>query len=239
MLMVNVTIAGMRYRPLLGLLCAAAATPSMAASGTDRNTREIFKNFTECIVGKHPKEAAAVVLSETLSTEIMRHHPDLITADCLHADQLQIPGGEFVLYGFAEALLRREYANGLPADIAQAAPLEHKSVEPQLQPGKRLGARELAAIEKDAKEANALRALSIYAECVARSDPAVALKLVLADPGSSKETSAFVALQPALSSCLDKGATITLDKAAVHGAIALNLYRLAKAPRVAASAAAK
>jgi hypothetical protein len=229
----------MKCRLLLALLCAAVATPSLAAPGTDRNTRKIFKSFTECIVGKHPKEAAAVVLSETHSSDIIRHHSDLITPDCLDADQLQIPGGEFVLYGFAQALLRREYANGLPADVAQAAPLEHRAVEPEPQAGKRLSAMELAAMEKDTKSANALRSLSIYAECVARSDPPVALKLVLANPGSREETSAFDTLQPALSSCLEKGATITLDKAAVRGAIALNLYRLAKAPRAAAAAPAK
>lgn len=74
-----------------------------------------------------------------------------------------------------------------------------------------------------------MRGLSIFAECVARD---AALKLSLSDPDSGYEASAFATLQPALSLCLDKGKAIALDKAAVRGAIALNLYRLAKAPRV-------
>lgn len=229
----------MKYRVLMLIAGCTLAFPAKAA---DRETREIFKNYTECVVRQHPRDAIQVVLTDTPSGEIMRRYPSLITPDCLDAGELRIPGGEFVLFGFAEALLRRDYLHGFPEDIAQAAPLTHAPVDDtdyQPKPGKKISAKELAELQERDKQAHAVRALSIYAECVARSDPDAALKLSLSDPGSSQESSAFATLQPALSSCLEKGKTITLEKTAVRGAIALDLYRLAKAPRVKPGAATK
>jgi hypothetical protein len=90
---------------------------------------------------------------------------------------------------------------------------------------------ELAQLAKDRKEAVAVSALSVYGECVARADPADALRLVLSEPGSAAETQAFSSINPALASCLIQGQRIELGKPMLRGSLAVNLYRLAKAPR--------
>ena len=219
------------------LTLALAVAASSADAGTDRQVRQVFSNFSECAAARHPKDAVEVVLSTMPTKDIFRLHPNLITADCLDSGELRIPGADFVRYGLAEALIRREFSRGLPADIRQAAPLAHFEVNDadyRPKPGKRLKPKALALLEENRNKAIALRTLSIYGECVARADPAAALRLVLTNAGSSKETEAFAAMQPVLSSCLPKGQKVALDRAPLRGTLAMNLYRLAKAPRIAA-----
>lgn len=230
----------MKSRIFLGLVVAAFATPGVAAPGTDRATRGVFEGYTACIVKQFPTEAAKVVLSTIPSNQIVKDYPELVAPACLDIEELSIPDGDFLRYGFAEELVRREYSHGLPADFAQAGPIRHMQVNEsdyQPKPGKTATAKELAALDGYKKRDLAVQALSIYGECVVRADPADALALVLSEQSSADEASAFGKLQPALSSCLTRGATITLDKAAIRGSVAMNLYRLAKAPRVAATAA--
>ena len=77
-----------------------------------------------------------------------------------------------------------------------------------------------------------ITSLMIFAECVARADPDHVLDLVLTEPGSDAEKKAFAALQPPLRSCVPRDRTISLDSLQLRGVLAMNLYRLAKAPRV-------
>lgn len=221
----------MKYR----VLVIASLGIASASSAADHESRDTFKSYSECVVKLLPSAAAEVVLADDMSGEIKHKHPGLITPQCLDAGELKIPEGEFFLFGLAEALLRRDYMHGLPADIAKAAPLTHSLVDDaefQPKPGKKLSAKQLADLEERDKHAHAIHALSIFAECVARANPNAALKLALSEPDSGYESNSFAALQPALSSCLDKGKSVALDKAGVRGAIALDLYRLAKAPRM-------
>jgi hypothetical protein len=235
----------MTHRPLLFLLCAAAAIPATAAPTTDPDTRRVFEDYTACVVKAHPKDAAEVVLSTLSGDKILKAYPNLLSSDCLdpvEASQLQFPSGEFVRYGLAEQLVRREFAGGLPSDFGLAGPIHQMELdESSYQPksGEKATPRLLAQLQQYKERDLATRTLSLYGECVARADPAGALALVLSDASSREEAAAFTRLQPALSSCLVKGTTIQLDKAAIRGSIAMNLYRLAKAPRVPTSAAAK
>ena len=220
----------------LQLLLAASglAMACTAAHATDRDSRRVFEGYAQCVVERHPRDSSDVVLSTGPSKDVLRRHPDLVIPDCLPGQQLKMPGADFLRYGLAEALVRREYAKGLPADIGRATPLAHFEVdesEYRPKPGKTLKPKRLAELQEDRAKAVAIRTVSIYAECVARTNPAAALRLVLSDPATSEEAQAFGALHVALATCLPEGETITLDKTNIRGAIAMNLYRLAKAPR--------
>jgi hypothetical protein len=210
-----------------------------AAAPASRETRQVFTDFAACAAKQNTKEAQAVVLSLIPNDEIIKKHPAVVTPSCMApGGQLRMPG-DYLRYGLAEALVRRELASGLPADIRLAARLEHfevKEADYQPKPGKKVSTRELAELQKRKERALAFRALSIYGECVVRTDAAGALRLVLSKSVSAAETQAFTALQPALSECMTEGRTIELDRAALRGTIAMNLYRLARAPRVAAPA---
>jgi hypothetical protein len=228
-------------RPLMNLrfllLCALASLPSPLIAEQVSEGRHVFTDFNQCAAEQHPTQAAEVVLSDDTAQDVLKAHPDLLTGECLGlaGGELTIPGGDFVRYGLAEALVRREYAAGLPADIGQAAPLLHPPINEsdyQPKPGQKLRANELASLKKRRDMDVGARLLSIYGECVARADPVMSLRLVLAKPDSSDETQAFAAMNPIFSSCLVQGQTLTFSKSALRGTIAMNLYRLAKAPRV-------
>jgi hypothetical protein len=218
-----------------GLLFATTALWPTTSRATDRETRQIFESYAQCVVKKHPEDAEDIVLSTMPSKDIIKHST-VIRPDCLEpGQQLVMPGGDFLRYGLAVALVRREFAGGLPADIAKAGPIPH--FEPNEsdylpKPGKKANAKELARLAEQRSKAEAIRAMSIYGECVARADPAAALQLVLSNPATKEESQAFRAMGGALSSCLTQGQTITLDKESLRGALAMSLYRLAKAPRV-------
>jgi hypothetical protein len=134
-------------------------------------------------------------------------------------------------------LLRREYSEGLPADVARAAPLPHPPIneaEFQAEAGKNMGRKELEKLQKRKQQAQADHLLSIYGDCVVRADPAAAYRLIFTKPSSDQESSAFAALKHSFSQCLVAGQTLSFSRASLRGAIAMNLYRLAKAPRIAA-----
>ena len=128
------------------------------ADATNPEARQVFAEYTQCAAKNRPKAAQEVVLSTLANGEIMKTYPSLITPMCLsgaNVGSLKLPG-DFVRYGLAEALIRREYARGLPADIGFAAPLQHRSFEDpnfQPKPGKKLKPKEQEELENRRKEA--------------------------------------------------------------------------------------
>jgi hypothetical protein len=220
--------------PRAALLLLAIA--GSAAHASDPQTRQVFNSYGQCVVQKHPRQAADVVLSQLSTREILKTHQELVDPDCLgSAGALIMPGSDFLRYGLAEALVRREYAAGLPADFAFAGPIQHfqpDEADYRPKPGKTLKPKEMAKLEERRKHEVALRTMSMYGECVARRSPSTALQLVLSKPTSPGEAAALAAMRGPLSDCLPPGMTVALDKAAVRGSVALNLYRLAHAPRV-------
>ena len=233
--------AEIALKMIVQLLVTALVAASTAATAklTDPEARRVMLDFATCAAKQSPNEAESVLLSQVNNEDIIRHHPKIITPSCLKlGGELSMPGDHF-RYALAEAMIRREYPAGLPADIARAMPLVHFDVKPenyQPEPGKKLKPKRLAELEGRRKDAVAFRFLSIYGECVDRKDFAGALHLVLSKVGSDAETRAFAALQAPLSQCLVQGQTLALDRTVLRGTIAMNLYRLAKAPRVAPAA---
>lgn len=234
------------HRVLFALLCAALVIA--AAPDPDVQARQAFQAYSECVVKRHAWEASEVVLSRSTTLEIEQLHPDVLTSDCLYADDKQnadtmrLPNPDYLRYGLADALVRREYARGLPPDIARAAPFSHpelKESDYRPKPGKTPTPEELADLQKSHDRDAVYRSLSIYGECVARADPAGALRLILTNVGSAEEDQAFAAMGDALSACLTPGQTLKFGKTSLRGTVAMNLYRLAKAPKVPAAPVSK
>jgi len=221
----------------LALAVAALVLPApVKAELTGKDARDALYDFTRCVSGKDPKEAESVVLSTIPNGEIVHKYPRLVDPNCLRPGQLVMPG-DYLRYGLAEWIIRREYANGLPSDIALAAPLPHYEIPDYLFNlgilGRALMPAQVALIEQRRNQAIGFQTLAELGECVDRKDPPGALRLVLSKIHSAAETQAFAALHGSLSSCLSEGETISFDPAALRGTIALNLFRLAKASRIA------
>jgi len=225
----------MKYGALFIAIWSVAASPAIGGDVSD--ARDVFGRFSKCTVERHTKEAADVVLSDGTSEEMFRKHPGLLTSDCLDQGDpdLKIPGVDFVRYGLAEGLVKRDYPHGLHSDISLAAPLPHREINEADYPpkgGKSSKPKDLADLQKHRDRDNAERLLSIFGECVVRANPDAAYRLIWTKPSSPQENQAFAELNAVLASCLVSGRKLTFSKGALRGTIAMNLYRLANAPRV-------
>ena len=80
------------------------------------------------------------------------------------------------------------------------------------------------------EKAKVMGALSRYGECVVRRDPNDSRLWVLTPPDSPDEDGRIDALRPFFGACLKDG-KVAFSKATLRGAVALNYYRLAHAPR--------
>jgi hypothetical protein len=216
------------------LIVAAVLTFSGSRTDayTDPEARQVLADYSKCVVQNARKQAEAVVLSTPKNRASRADFAAVIRPDCLGHGRLSLPGG-FIRYGLAEALVRQEYRHGLPADIDEAAPLEHPRVnDAPLQPKPGMKQNVLEALERSRANAVGEYNLSVLGECVARKNPQGSLQLVLSWADTDDETRALGALTQSIADCLDPGETATLDRTSLRGAIALELYRLAKAPRL-------
>jgi hypothetical protein len=222
---------------LVSTAAIAAQWDPQRMPASERETRDVFSGYAQCVVQKRARDAEVVVLSTVGNSEILRTYPRMIEPDCLRPGQQLVLPGEYLRYGLADALVRAEFAGGLPQDIGQAVALPHPEVDEanyRPEPGKAAKPKELQRLQDARNKAIAFRLLSIYGECVDRRNPAAALALVLSKPGSKDEAQSFAALRPALEVCLPEGQTVAFTRVSLRGTVAMNRYRLAKAPRVAA-----
>ena len=150
----------------------------------------------------------------------------------LQAVKVRFTGDHF-RYALADALVRRQLA-ALPAPALDAVPrlTHHEPTEPLRtdKKGKPLSAKKYQQALDNYKEAQAFAYLSRYGECVVRVNPAAARALLLTEPTSAAETAQFSAMSTALGNCLPEGQSLAFGKLALRGTIAINYYRLAKAP---------
>ena len=88
--------------------------------------------------------------------------------------------GDTLRYALAEALVKWEYASGLPADIDRAAPLPAVNLIPPhivAINGKPLDARTLEQLKAIQAIETASGVMAVFGECVVRQDPQRALQL--------------------------------------------------------------
>lgn len=200
-----------------------AATAEPVITDDDRRT---VRTFAACAVASNPKDAASFVLDPT-ATMKQGYGRRLFKGRCLGWGKLS-GGAEGYRYAFAEALVLREFPDAPPAGLDQAPKLNHAFLTlPPASPGSQ--PVDPAEAERDRQRAVARMALSMLGECVVRTDATTAHGLLHTQPGSAEEGALIQQLQPATEQCVEEGASLELTKAGLRGAVALNLYRLARA----------
>lgn len=232
----------------LPVAASAAPNPSPAPPHVSRQT---IVEFARCVITRHRREAADYVLRKTprvwqISSSAERRLGD---RDCIPRTStredaqalLKMHKDEQLRPALAEALVREEFATFEANLINTAQPLEYgKLVDSLWAPDacRKCRGQQLKDFEQARARSNVLMAPLVFGECVVRTDPASAHRLLIIEPGSSEETSILNALQPALSNCVADGARLNTNRRAVREVVALNYYRLAHAPRVQTAAGA-
>jgi hypothetical protein len=240
-----------RWAPILAAPWLMAVSSPTAIQKQAREDRLIVSAYGDCLVKKRPQEAAEAVLGTEPSGQIMKIYHDLSDSDCLNRAVWKVGGtggviqmgmpGEVLHYALAEALIRREYSAGLPPDIALAAPrqqLRVTSISLVPKPGQKVSPEKLEKVKELNDRAAGFEGMAAFGECVARQSPSDSLQLILTKPASAQEDQQFSKLGHTFADCLPAGQTLALDRSAVRGTIAMNLYQLAKAPRINSTPAA-
>ena len=197
-------------------------------------SRAVMAEFARCVVRRKHDAAAEVVLDPTqqLGSE---DNKGLFISDCMPSGSRMRAKAVQMRYGLAEALVLSDMKSA-PADLALVAPLQHlpfvdrpMPADVAADPGRAEGWQAFA------EAAQAYAALAPLGECVVRADPAGSLALLKTPVESEEEMAAVGALAAVLPGCVKKGQKLSFNRFNLRGTIALNLYRLARAPRVAAS----
>ena len=233
-------------RMLIVAFAALLGPAAAAQSVSDKEMREIQARYGECVVKKHHSEARTFVLDSQLPrAEYRRMMGKLVDGPCLERTasgvgriQMRFPL-DTMRYALADALVRREFAAMPPAGIEAAgalAPLRFNPAAFEPKPGQKATKTELEELARDRDRSLAMAFLAEYGECVVRANTADSRRLLLTDPATPAESAAFTSLAPQMGNCLTGVQKVSLNKTALRGAIALNYYRLAHAPRVAAAA---
>lgn len=249
-------------RPLHNLLLVsaaamlAAASPASAQRGdvigtragpilVDRTvdarnaglSRAVMAEFARCIVRRKHDAAARVVLDPAADLGAERER-GLFISDCMPSRTRMRAKAMQMRYGLAEALVVADLKQ-VAASFADVAPLQHHPFVDRPMPAEVAADPErLAGWNAFAEAATAYAALSPYGECIVRADPAGSVALLRTPLDGDEEKAAIAALAPALSNCVVKGQKLAINRFNLRGTVALNLYRLAKAPRVAPAGAA-
>jgi len=211
--------------------------------------RDVQHRFGACVVKKRANLAARYVLElyDKNRTPALIDSLDPHLGNCLVAAtasmttiRMSFPA-DMLKYALADALVQSELARSAPlTDIASVAPLAHGTIDPQEflpPPGKSLKPAELKELDDNKTKAQVAIYLSQFGECVVRADPADSHALLMANPDTAAESAAFGRLGSALGNCLDRGRQLALNKTVLRGTLALNYYRLVKAPRIVAPTA--
>ena len=202
---------------------------------SDTVSRRVLAEFTRCVVRRKHDVAASAVLDPDVDLGDDRRN-GLNISDCMpRGARMRAPAVQ-VRYGLAEALTLSE-AGKLSTDFAGVAPLEHRPfVDRPMPPEVAADPQRVARWNAFAAQARAYAALSPFGECVVRAAPAQSLAVLRTTVETPAEIAALNALGPVLAPCLARGKALQLNKLAMRGTIAINLYRLAHAPRAAAVA---
>lgn len=207
-------------------------------------TRRVAAKYADCVVRKKPAKAALAVLDLVPNKAIIKNYKDLIDRDCfLKASRtafearLRFPN-DHLRYALADALVRKEFPTAPAMDVVNIAPLWHEQFDAAAYlppPGKKRSAKKQALWNEYALETQASIFISKFGECVVRANQKQTHALLLTEPASDAERAVLKNLAPVLGDCLPAGQSFRANQSMIRGTIAINYYRLAKAPRVAAA----
>lgn len=224
------------------------ASAAMADEAWDtKEVREVQARFGECVIKRHYQTARQFVLAPNLDEkDYQRAASKVADGYCLvkasessRGVEMKFPA-DTMRYALADALVQREFSAGPVSTFANSAPLEKVKFdekEHQPKPGKKLKPAELKELEEHKAKHLVAIFLAGFGECVVRAEPVQSHSLLMTKPGSSEENAAFAALRSRFGNCIVTGQTLSFSKTALRGTIAMNYYRLAHAPRIAATPA--
>jgi hypothetical protein len=239
------------------LICVGLMVPSMTIAEVNKRqewktkeSRGIMFKYAKCVVNERHDRAAQAILLNVNNDEITRNYADLIRGACLNSavgaagDGARMRfGGDLFRYALADALVGADLSATTETDFSNRAPLRH------LEPASRAdletalattkGARKRARIQEDYDQTAVVSWLSHYGECIVRHDPVNSKAWLLTNPDEPSESAPIKALQSAFGQCLTGLKTFTFNRVTMRGVVAINYYRLAKAPAVPAAGAAK
>lgn len=230
---------------VLALRPDAVLAAQNSASSQTQVSRQAIADFSRCVVHRHRRQAVESVLRKSPRVWQVTSSAERTLADraCLPPGMsrdesqalLKMQKDEKLRPAFAEALVRKEFRTFDPQVITTAQPLEYGKLVDSLWPPdacKDCKGEQLRQFQDARAKSTELLAPLVFGECVVRTDPANAHRLLMTESGSADESATFGVLGPALSNCVTEGSRMTATKRALREAVALNFYRLAHAPRV-------
>lgn len=218
------------------------ARPSVYAA----EYRDELAAYATCTVREHHGLAARAVLSDLDAEGLEKRFGDIFiekpvawVADCreLHiANGLAIwMKGEPLRMALAEALVKADLRDDTTVSFADRAPLHVSAPNHSGEPG----AQSATAVSERNQKHDDQRLVQAwlwrFGECVVRREPVLAREWLLSRAGTAEDAAASRRLAPAFGSCLPEGQKLALGKEMLRGSVAVNYYRLAKAPPVTGS----
>ena len=210
--------------------------------------RAMVDVFARCIAAKHHDDAKIYALHQYGDNwqEASRAFFKLRDMECAPSGAAKslkkITEGEFKL-ALADALVRQDLARFDAAMIAGAQPLPNATYVDNLwrkpEDCKACNAKEMEQLADVRQKMAKALAPHLFSECAVRADPSKVHDMLMTEPNSPAELRTFQTLTPVLSQCLAEGEAMTVSRPAMRGFLALNYYRVAYAPRVAAAGASK
>lgn len=225
---------------MISILVVALAAQTFTPDSGDVSvvkSRQFVRDYALCVVKKQPAEANTAVLSTVDNKTLMKAYPKVIQPDCLDGSIGTMAfAGDLYRYALADALIQKENVAQPLIIPAQVEPLTHFTPGPPPSAtdtkGRTISKKKYAASMRGYATDIAYSQVSRFGECVVRANPSGALNVLKTESTTDAEATAMVALRPVLSACLPKGETLQLTKEVLRGTIALNYYRLSKAPRL-------
>lgn len=232
--------------PLVLMLSAPGASPPLTVRGAlpADEMRVHFADYARCVVRWNRARASRAILANLDINALEHQYGDIfLTTPVTYVSgcrELRIPAdtavtfsGEALRSSLAEALVKAEFGESGPACMTDRAALTQAVPQPQAAFEAELASAPPArrpALQHHHDEMAAKAWLDAFAECVARRDAPNARGWIFSVPASAEEAAAVKALSPSLGECLPQGRQLNFRKDILRGAIAVNYYRLAKAP---------
>ena len=213
----------------LALLSSLAQSKPVKSEWDGAETRKGLDALARCVVRVDPDAARKYVMSRRL----WPGGPGDVLDHCLGVTQgtgkLRFP--EFVVrYVLADALVRRDYAAGMPDVVNHKIPIYEKPAPTAEELKLRADPRKAADFAiADARSASTDH-LRQVAECVVIADPRATYDVLLTAPASPEEVAKLQPVVAALPACVDPTEQLSIDKISLRGSLAVAFFRLAQTP---------
>jgi len=198
--------------------------------------RQVVAIMADCIVKLRQRDVSRAILNQVPDAEFVEDKRRFFIGRCvpskLRGLAILVPGN-LRRYALADALIRADMSLRLdqPSNIP---PLDHGRItEADVNRPRWVSISEWGPAREEAHRfvAGQKIAISRFGECAVRTAPSESAALVRSKITSDAEAAALKALAPAFGSCVDQGAKVNFTPEVLRGTVALNYYRLAKAPR--------